>query len=89
MVRFAASCCEDIEFSPEDAGRSDVDFLIEALGVAIEAGAKTLNIPDTVGYNTPEMYGDRIATLIEKTRGSSDVVWSTHCHNDLGTLGPR
>jgi len=84
MVRFAKSCCQDIEFSPEDAGRSDVEFLVDALGVAIEAGATTLNIPDTVGYNTPEMYGDRIKALIERTTGAADVVWSTHCHNDLG-----
>lgn len=76
--------CADIEFSPEDAGRSDRDFLVEALSVAVEAGATTLNIPDTVGYNTPDMYGDTIAYLIENVKGGRDVVFSTHCHNDLG-----
>ena len=57
QVAYASQTGAEIEFSPEDAGRSDKDFLVEALGVAIEAGATTLNIPDTVGYNTPEMYG--------------------------------
>lgn len=84
MVRYAKDACFDVEFSPEDAGRSDKDFLVEALGVAIEAGATTLNIPDTVGYNTPEMYGDLIAYLVQNTVGGADVIWSTHCHNDLG-----
>lgn len=56
--------CADVEFSPEDAGRSDRQFLVEALGVAVEAGATTLNIPDTVGYNTPDMYGDTIKYVV-------------------------
>ncbi|KAJ2808909.1 2-isopropylmalate synthase (Alpha-isopropylmalate synthase) (Alpha-IPM synthetase) [Coemansia guatemalensis] len=84
MVGFAKKLCADIEFSPEDGGRSDREFLVEALGVAIEAGATTLNIPDTVGYNTPQQYGDLIAYLRQHTPGSSTVVWSTHCHDDLG-----
>jgi len=83
-VSYAASLCEDVEFSAEDAGRSDKDFLTQVLATAIKAGAKTLNIPDTVGYNTPEEYGKTIRYLIEKTEGSHKVVWSTHCHNDLG-----
>lgn len=83
-VSFARGLCDDIEFSPEDAGRSDVHFLVEALQVAIENGASTLNIPDTVGYNLPEQYGSRLRFLIENTKGADSVVWSTHCHNDLG-----
>ncbi|KAJ2607658.1 2-isopropylmalate synthase (Alpha-isopropylmalate synthase) (Alpha-IPM synthetase) [Coemansia sp. RSA 1365] len=84
MVGFAKSLCEDIEFSPEDGGRSDREFLVEALTVAIEAGATTLNIPDTVGYNTPQQYGDLISYLRKHTKGSENVIWSTHCHDDLG-----
>ncbi|KAJ1893377.1 2-isopropylmalate synthase (Alpha-isopropylmalate synthase) (Alpha-IPM synthetase) [Kickxella alabastrina] len=84
MVGFAKSLCADIEFSPEDAGRSDRAFLCEALAVAIEAGATTLNIPDTVGYNTPHEYGALIAHLKQNTPGADSVIFSTHCHNDLG-----
>ncbi|KAJ2069571.1 2-isopropylmalate synthase (Alpha-isopropylmalate synthase) (Alpha-IPM synthetase), partial [Coemansia sp. S2] len=84
MVGFAKSLCADIEFSPEDAGRSDHSFLCEALATAIKAGATTLNIPDTVGYNTPSEYGALIKHLRENTEGADSVVFSTHCHNDLG-----
>ncbi|MAT98879.1 MAG: 2-isopropylmalate synthase [Anaerolineaceae bacterium] len=83
-VRFARSLCDDVEFSPEDAGRSDPDFLVQVLTEAIKAGATTLNIPDTVGYVAPEEYGWLINYLIENTPGADKVVWSTHCHNDLG-----
>ena len=74
----------DIEFSPEDAGRSDKDFLCDVLAAVIEAGATTLNIPDTVGYTVPREYGDMFEYLIQGTKGAEDVIWSTHCHNDLG-----
>ncbi|KAJ2235901.1 2-isopropylmalate synthase (Alpha-isopropylmalate synthase) (Alpha-IPM synthetase) [Coemansia sp. RSA 485] len=84
MVGFAKSLCDDIEFSPEDAGRSDPAFLCEALAVAIEAGATTLNIPDTVGYTTPREYGSLIEHLCRNTKGADKAVFSTHCHNDLG-----
>ncbi|OZJ04497.1 hypothetical protein BZG36_02255 [Bifiguratus adelaidae] len=83
-VQLAKSLCGDVEFSPEDAGRSDRDFLCQVLGKMIEAGATTLNIPDTVGYNLPEEYGELIAYLKKNTPGGDKVVWSTHCHNDLG-----
>ncbi len=83
-VSFAKTLCDDIEFSPEDAGRSDPQFLVQVLGEAIKAGATTLNIPDTVGYTTPEEFGWLIKYLIENTPGADKVVWSTHCHNDLG-----
>lgn len=83
-VRHAKSKCDDVEFSPEDAGRSDPEFLTVVLGEAIKAGATTLNIPDTVGYTTPEEFGWLIKYLIENTPGADQVTWSTHCHNDLG-----
>jgi len=83
-VTYAKSKCDDVEFSPEDAGRSDPEFLTVVLGEAIKAGATTLNIPDTVGYTTPEEFGWLIKYLIENTPGADKVVWSTHCHNDLG-----
>lgn len=84
MVEYARSLCDDVEFSPEDAGRSDPEFLVHVLEVAIRAGATTLNIPDTVGYTTPEEYGALIRYLREKVPGGQDVIFSTHCHNDLG-----
>jgi 2-isopropylmalate synthase len=84
MVRYARSLCEDVEFSPEDAGRSDPEFLKLVLQVAIEAGATTLNIPDTVGYTIPEEFGALMHKLITETPGGDSVIWSTHCHNDLG-----
>ena len=84
MVQYARSLCQDVEFSPEDAGRSDPDFLVKVLEVAIQAGATTLNIPDTVGYTTPEEYGGLIRYLRENVPGGKDVIFSLHCHNDLG-----
>ncbi|MEM9593804.1 MAG: 2-isopropylmalate synthase, partial [Acidobacteriota bacterium] len=83
-VAFARERCDDVEFSPEDASRSDPDFLVRVLAVAIEAGATTLNIPDTVGYAMPEEYGRLIERLRRDTPGGDGVVWSTHCHDDLG-----
>ena len=84
MVAFAGSLCADVEFSPEDAGRSDPEFLIQVLTVAIQAGATTLNIPDTVGYMLPHEYGALFERLIRDTPGSDGVIWSAHCHDDLG-----
>lgn len=84
MVQYAASLCQDVEFSPEDAGRSDPEFLVKVLEVAIQAGATTLNIPDTVGYTTPEEYGALIHHLRTNVPGGADVIFSLHCHNDLG-----
>ncbi len=84
MVGYARSLCEDVEFSPEDAGRSEPEFLYRVLGEAIRAGATTLNIPDTVGYTTPEEYGALIAGIIQNTPGIEKCVISVHCHNDLG-----
>ncbi len=84
MVSYAKSFCDDVEFSPEDAGRSCPEFLIRVLQTAIEAGATTLNIPDTVGYALPEEYGALIERLIRDTPGAERAVWSVHCHDDLG-----
>jgi 2-isopropylmalate synthase len=84
MVAYARGYCDDVEFSPEDAGRSEPEFLIRVLAVAIEAGATTLNIPDTVGYTMPEEFGALMARLIAETPGSERAIWSVHCHNDLG-----
>ena len=84
MVSYARSLCEDVEFSPEDAGRSDPEFLYQALEVAIKAGATTLNIPDTVGYTLPEEFGALIAGIIQNTPGIQNCIVSIHCHNDLG-----
>ena len=85
MVAYAKSKCDDVEFSPEDAGRSDPEFLYVVLGEAIKAGATTLNIPDTVGYTTPEEYYALIKCVIENTPGMHDgITVSVHCHDDLG-----
>ena len=84
MVSYARSLCEDIEFSPEDAGRSDPTFLYVVLEQAIRAGATTLNIPDTVGYTTPNEFGALIAGIIANVSGIENVIVSTHCHDDLG-----
>jgi len=83
-VRFARNLCGDIEFSPEDGYRSDVDFLCRVLEAVIAEGATTINVPDTVGYAVPELYGNFIRTLRERIPNSDKAVWSVHCHNDLG-----
>jgi 2-isopropylmalate synthase len=84
MVAYAKSFCEDVEFSPEDAGRSDPTFLYSVLTEAIKAGATTLNIPDTVGYTIPEEFYKLIKDIIDNTPGIENIVVSVHCHNDLG-----
>jgi 2-isopropylmalate synthase len=84
MVAYARSLCDDVEFSPEDAGRSDPGFLHEVLSHAIRAGATTLNIPDTVGYTTPDEFGALIRGILEKVPGVDAVTLSVHCHDDLG-----
>ena len=83
-VQWARQYTDDVEFSPEDAGRSETDFLCRVLEAVINAGAKTLNIPDTVGYNIPQGWGSLFKTLIERVPNSDKAIWSTHCHNDLG-----
>ena len=83
-VRFARNLCGDIEFSPEDGYRSDMDFLCRVIEAVIAEGATTINVPDTVGYAIPELYGNFIKTLRERVPNSDKAVWSVHCHNDLG-----
>jgi len=84
LVAYAKSFCDDIEFSPEDAIRTERGFLMEALDAAVEAGATTLNIPDTVGYTTPEEIYDLFSFLKANVAGADGVTFSTHCHDDLG-----
>jgi len=83
-VRHAKSLCTDVQFSPEDATRTDIPFLCRVVEAVIAAGATTVNIPDTVGYSMPEEFGQLIRTLREKVAGIENVTISTHCHNDLG-----
>jgi 2-isopropylmalate synthase len=83
-VKRARERCEDVEFSPEDAARTELDFLAEVVERAVEAGATTLNIPDTVGYAVPTHYASVIRHLKQKVRGIDKCVLSVHCHNDLG-----
>ncbi|MGH9508617.1 MAG: 2-isopropylmalate synthase [Terriglobales bacterium] len=83
-VAYARSLCSDVEFSPEDATRSDPDFLCEVLESVIEAGATTINIPDTVGYTVPAEFTGLIARIRERVRGVEKATISVHCHNDLG-----
>jgi 2-isopropylmalate synthase len=84
MVAYAKSLCADVEFSPEDAGRSEPEFLYVVLTEAIKAGATTLNIPDTVGYTTPDEFGGLIAGIIKNVPGIENVTVSVHTHDDLG-----
>lgn len=83
-VAIAKSFVDDVEFSPEDGTRSDWDFLCEVCEAVIAAGATTINVPDTVGYSTPEKYGELFAHLIKHVRGAENIIFSAHCHNDLG-----
>ncbi|BFO55497.1 2-isopropylmalate synthase [Acidovorax sacchari] len=83
-VRFARNLVADIEFSPEDGYRSEPDFLCRVLEAVIAEGATTINVPDTVGYAIPELYGHFIKNLRERIPNSDKAVWSVHCHNDLG-----
>jgi 2-isopropylmalate synthase len=83
-VRLALEYTDDVEFSAEDAVRSEMDFLVRIFDAVIQAGAKTLNVPDTVGYSIPVLWGECMRQLIERVPNSDKVIWSTHCHNDLG-----
>lgn len=83
-VRLARRYTDDVEFSPEDAGRSEFEFLCRVLEAVIEAGARTVNIPDTVGYNIPQQFGRLVGRLREQVPNSDQAIFSVHCHNDLG-----
>jgi 2-isopropylmalate synthase len=83
-VTHARAYCEDVEFSPEDASRSEFDYMCDVLEAVIDAGARTINIPDTVGYAIPEEWFNRIMKIRERVKNSSRAIISVHCHNDLG-----
>jgi 2-isopropylmalate synthase len=83
-VKRATKFTSNIEFSPEDAGRSDIDFLCRIIEATIDAGATTINIPDTVGYNIPHQFGETMREIIERVPNSDKAIFSAHCHNDLG-----
>ena len=83
-VKIAKEYTDDVEFSAEDAVRSDLDFLAKIFTAVIDAGATTINIPDTVGYSVPSAWYERISSIIRSVPNGGKVVWSTHCHNDLG-----
>jgi 2-isopropylmalate synthase len=83
-IKWALEYTDDVEFSAEDAVRSEVDFLCRVFEAAIKAGARTINVPDTVGYSVPELWGSLFKTLRERVPNSDKAIWSTHCHNDLG-----
>jgi 2-isopropylmalate synthase len=83
-VKLALEYTDNVEFSAEDAVRSEMDFLVRIFDEVIKAGAKTINVPDTVGYSIPALWGERMKQLIERVPSSDKVIWSTHCHNDLG-----
>lgn len=83
-VKYAKSLSEKVEFSAEDASRSEIDYLVPLIEKVIEAGATTINLPDTVGYAIPHDYGFFIKTIIEKVKNSDKAIFSVHCHNDLG-----
>jgi 2-isopropylmalate synthase len=83
-VKRAGRYTDNIEFSPEDAGRSEIDFLCRVIEAVIDAGAKTINVPDTVGYSMPHQFGDTIRELIERVPNADKAIFSVHCHNDLG-----
>src|SRR5438105_3727114 len=83
-VRHARGYCEDVEFSPEDASRSDFDYMCHVLPAVIDPGARTINIPDTVGYAIPTEWAERIAHIRERVHGVDKAVLSVHCHNDRG-----
>ncbi|MGD9788526.1 MAG: 2-isopropylmalate synthase [Sulfuricellaceae bacterium] len=83
-VKWARQYTDNVEFSPEDAGRSETDFLCRVIEAVIDAGATTINVPDTVGYNLPHVFGALIGTLRERIPNSDKAIFSVHCHNDLG-----
>ncbi len=83
-VSYARTLCDDVEFSPEDATRSDIDFLCGFVQVAVQAGATTINIPDTVGYSIPDEFAALVRTIQNRVEGIEKVTLSVHCHNDLG-----
>ncbi len=83
-VKYARSLCDEVEYSPEDAGRADPDYLVQTVEAVIDAGATVINLPDTTGYCLPLEFGGLVAHVVRGVRGSERAVFSVHCHNDLG-----
>tara|TARA_B110001450_G_scaffold139169_1_gene130384 strand:+ start:623 stop:1540 length:918 start_codon:yes stop_codon:yes gene_type:complete len=83
-VTYARNLCDDVQWSPMDATRTEQDYLCRVIEIAIKAGATTINIPDTVGYTAPKESSNLIAMLIDKVPGADSIIFATHCHNDLG-----
>ncbi len=83
-VKIARDLCDEVEYSAEDATRSDIDYLVEIFEATIEAGATVINVPDTVGYSEPNEYGDLIASLLSRVSNQNKAIFSCHCHDDLG-----
>ena len=83
-IAYARSLCENVQYSAEDAGRADIDYLVESVEAMIAAGANVINIPDTAGYCIPSEFGEIVEQVISRARGASGVLFSVHCHNDLG-----
>lgn len=83
-MTYARSKFEVVEFSPEDATRTELDYLLQVVQTAVDAGATYINIPDTVGFTTPEEYGYIFKYLIENTTSDREIIFSPHCHDDLG-----
>ncbi len=84
MVAYARSLCDKVQYSPEDAGRADPDYLVETVETMLAAGANVINIPDTTGYCLPYEFGELVRRVINEARGSEKALFSVHCHNDLG-----
>jgi len=84
MVAYARSLCDNVEYSPEDAGRADPDYLVETVETMIASGANVINIPDTTGYCLPWEFGEIVRRVVTSARGSEKALFSVHCHNDLG-----
>ena len=84
MIGYARSLCDRVQYSAEDAGRADLDYLVESVEAMIGAGATVVNLPDTAGYCVPSEFGDIVQTVMTRARGASGVLFSVHCHNDLG-----
>src|SRR4029077_13242886 len=84
MVAYARSLCDNVQYSPEDASRADIDYLVETVETMIAAGANVINLPDTTGYSLPMEFGEMVRRVITDARGSEKALFSVHCHNDLG-----
>jgi len=83
-IRYARERCAEVEFSAEDASRTDINYLCQVVRAAVDAGATTINLPDTVGYSVPEEYAEMFREVIAYLNGAEGIILSAHCHDDLG-----